>query len=127
MANAGLPSHAVAPLCSIIRILYRPRRRERRRAVAVSPSGGAVPEPPPILLPLDRLALDNLLLRLNSFGPLGRQELILCRGLFPGNRVVYYREERERARSMARLPPWYGMVPLLKIWAIATIPWICHG
>jgi len=123
MANAGLPSHAVAPLCSIIRILYRPRRR----AVAVSPSGGAVPEPPPILLPLDRLALDNLLLRLNSFGPLGRQELILCRGLFPGNRVVYYREERERARSMARLPPWYGMVPLLKIWAIATIPWICHG
>jgi len=64
MANAGLPSHAVAPLCSIIRILYRPRRR----AVAVSPSGDAVPEPPPILLPLGRLTLDSLLLRLNSLG-----------------------------------------------------------
>ncbi|WVZ61036.1 hypothetical protein U9M48_010970 [Paspalum notatum var. saurae] len=65
LANAGLPPHAVAPVCSIIRILYRRRRPERRRAVAVPPAG-AVPDPPGVL-PLDRSTASG-----------NAAELILC-------------------------------------------------
>jgi hypothetical protein len=126
MANAGLPSHAVAPLCSIIRILYRPRRRERRRAVAVSPSGGAVPDPPPVLLPLDRLTAFCPGSTRWASGTAGADLVRAAfRSLLPGNRCLLLggKGEPEDAVWLISLP---GMCPV-KIWATATMPWICHG